>query len=67
MYVVPHSHCDPGWIEPIDYYYDNKVKNILPNVVNLLDGYPHRKFAWSETSFFSKWYEAQDEFMKRKV
>mmetsp|Transcript_23121 Transcript_23121/g.41264 ORF Transcript_23121/g.41264 Transcript_23121/m.41264 type:complete len:1044 (+) Transcript_23121:18-3149(+) len=59
LFIVPHSHCDPGWIEPIDYYYDNHVKFILSNIITLLDGDEDRRFVWSETSFLERWYAEQ--------
>lgn len=57
VYVVPHSHCDPGWIETLDYYYSTKVEDILDNIFVLLEENPERKFVWSEISFFSMWYD----------
>ena len=60
VYVVPHSHCDPGWVETIDYYYNTKVSDILDNIFVLLEENPARKFTWSEISFFSMWYDSQD-------
>lgn len=48
LFIVPHSHCDPGWLEPIEYYYSEHVKHILRNIVTLLDEGPDRRFVWSE-------------------
>jgi alpha-mannosidase II len=48
LYVVPHSHCDPGWLETFEYYYSNRVKFILDNFVVLLQEDLDRRFVWSE-------------------
>jgi hypothetical protein len=48
LFVVPHSHCDPGWLEPVDYYYNEHVKFILANIITLLQEKPDRRFVWSE-------------------
>jgi hypothetical protein len=67
IHVVPHSHCDTGWIEPIDWYYHNKVIRILGNMVDLLDQNPARRFVWSETSFFKRWFESMDFATQTKI
>ena len=36
VYLVPHTHLDPGWIKTIDEYYEQKVKYILINVIDQL-------------------------------
>lgn len=48
LFVVPHSHCDPGWLKPFDNYYNNYVRFILGNVITLLKENPDRRFVWSE-------------------
>lgn len=48
LFIVPHSHCDPGWLEPYEFYYDNDVRFILTNIVTLLQENPDRRFVWSE-------------------
>ena len=61
VYLVAHSHLDPGWIETFEHYYQSKVKKILMNVVEelsvgelmLLD----KKFTWCETSFLKRFWE----------
>jgi len=56
VHVVPHSHCDPGWIKTFDEYYDTGVKFILNSVLDNLFQHPDRKFIWAETSFFHRWW-----------
>ena len=56
-HVIPHSHCDPGWLSTFETYYNNDVNMILNNVVDVLIGDEggDKTFIWSETSFFNKW------------
>jgi alpha-mannosidase II len=48
VFVVPHSHCDTGWVKTFDSYYEDKVSSILTNVVGLLQENSERRFAWAE-------------------
>ena len=51
LFLVPHTHLDPGWIETFEDYYKLKVKAILTNVINELWVQRHKSFTWCETSF----------------
>ena len=55
VFIVPHSHNDPGWNESIDWYYTNFTRDILNNVITLLKENPLFKFSWAETIFLSMW------------
>ena len=58
--VLPHSHCDPGWLKTVDEYYEDQVQHILNNMLNKLTKYPDMTFVWAETVFFSMWWETLD-------
>lgn len=57
IHVVPHSHCDPGWLDTFEDYYMKKVKNILDNSFSAVKSDTQRRFIWAESSFFKRWYE----------
>eukprot|EP00029_Vermamoeba_vermiformis_P007896 TRINITY_DN3546_c0_g1_i1.p1 TRINITY_DN3546_c0_g1~~TRINITY_DN3546_c0_g1_i1.p1 ORF type:complete len:1137 (-),score=300.82 TRINITY_DN3546_c0_g1_i1:18-3428(-) len=67
VHLIPHSHCDPGWLETFEGYFNGRVSRILTNVVNELSKDPTRTFVWAEISFFERWYETQSDDVKTKL
>lgn len=57
VFVVPHSHNDPGWLETFDKYYETQTELILDSMLEHLAVNPKMTFIWAEISYFSKWYE----------
>lgn len=61
VFVIPHSHCDLGWLKTVDEYYAQDVSRILDAVVDQLAADSARRFNWAEVAYFARWYEAADD------
>lgn len=56
VHLVPHSHCDVGWLKTVDQYFEGtnnsiqhaNVRKILDTVVRELQLDASRRFIWVE-------------------
>lgn len=67
VHVIPHTHDDAGWVLTIQEYYDQRVKNILDNMMVSLKENPDRTFIYVEQAFFTMWYPSQSEDTKNTL
>lgn len=67
VFVVPHSHNDPGWKSTFEAYYAQSTKGILDSMVTKLLENEKRKFIWAEMSYLSLWWKDISEDTKDKV
>lgn len=75
IHLVPHTHDDVGWLKTVDEYYYGTMKHydlagvqyILDSVIPELVMDRSKRFIYVEMSFFSKWWEEQDDKMKQIV
>ncbi len=61
LHLVPHSHCDVGWLQTVDSLSRMNVSRILNGVVGNLanDTKRRRRFIWDEMAFLQLWWEKQ--------
>lgn len=56
VFVVMHSHTDPGWVKTFDQYFHDQVKGILDSSLKVCEEDKRNRFIYAEMSFFSRWW-----------
>ena len=64
VFVMPHSHNDPGWLKTYDAYFSSATKKILNNAVDKLTQNENMTFAWPEISYLATWFETANDGRK---
>lgn len=69
IYILPHSHCDAGWLLNADQYFaydwpgdggaSGSVRSALDTITESLAADPTLRFNWAETIWFHKWWHLQ--------
>eukprot|EP00049_Salpingoeca_infusionum_P002863 m.60599 g.60599 ORF g.60599 m.60599 type:complete len:1171 (+) comp11829_c0_seq2:109-3621(+) len=67
VFIIPHSHNDPGWIKTLDEYYRGQTSVILTKMIDKLSVEPSLKFVWAEISYLSMWWDASSTEMREKA
>ncbi|KAJ5077890.1 alpha-mannosidase [Anaeramoeba ignava] len=67
VFIVPHTHDDPAWLETFMGYYTTRVQYILTNTITDLLQNPTHKFIYVENSFFRYWWDQQNSTMQENV
>ncbi|TKR58000.1 hypothetical protein L596_030629 [Steinernema carpocapsae] len=67
VFIVLHSHVDPGWLETFDDYYAHKVDSILNLAVSQLTEHSDLRFIWSEVSFLERWWQTANETQRKRA
>ncbi|KAA0200733.1 Alpha-mannosidase [Fasciolopsis buskii] len=55
VFLVPHSHQDPGWLRTFDEYFESETRNGFNATLETLLLHPEARFIYAEVSFFSRW------------
>lgn len=57
VFILPHSHNDPGWLKSFTNYFESDTRAILDLVVEKLTEMKEMKFIWTEISFLDLWWQ----------
>uniref|UniRef100_A0A0N4ZVU2 Alpha-mannosidase n=1 Tax=Parastrongyloides trichosuri TaxID=131310 RepID=A0A0N4ZVU2_PARTI len=67
VFLIPHSHDDPGWLKTFEGYYNEDVSVILNGMLDYLNEDNQMKFVYVEMSFFELFYSTLNLERREKV
>ncbi|CAG0902213.1 unnamed protein product [Darwinula stevensoni] len=67
VFVVPHSHNDPGWIKTFEEYFQTQTLGILDSMAAKLEEHKEMTMIWAEVSFFSLWWNQASDAQKQQI
>jgi len=71
VFIMLHSHTDPGWLKTFEQYYTEQTRGILTSTMNSCLQNDKNRFIYAEMSFFSHWWNdaspSQREQMKSVI
>ncbi|XP_045176599.2 alpha-mannosidase 2-like [Mercenaria mercenaria] len=60
VFVLLHSHNDPGYRHTLEDYYNFRAKKVLSLAVQKLTKYKDLTFIWTDTCFLERWWNEQN-------
>jgi len=67
LWILPHAHCDVGWLYTVEGYWKYAVRDILNTVVEALDNDSSLRFIWSEIKWIQMWWDEVEEEQKEQM
>ncbi|CEF69500.1 Alpha-mannosidase 2x [Strongyloides ratti] len=67
VFVVPHSHQDPGWLRTFENYFDEQVDYILSAITDFITKNSDMRFIYAEMSFLEKYWDKKNSTEREKI
>ncbi|CAL8090465.1 unnamed protein product [Calicophoron daubneyi] len=67
VFIVPHSHQDPGWTKTLDGFFLDQTKNFMDAALNVLETRPEARLVYPEVVFLSMWAKSAGDEKKARL